>query len=130
MVPARQPSVSGATANWQEHIDGKPQYNPPIPPLAPAQFTGGLYLAEGGKVRPECTNYPASLQKRPRPATSDGRLERRAAPAPACSASCSGPRSARPREACDPATEQLREGMGAGATALGVPVPMPPLRQQ
>jgi hypothetical protein len=46
MVPARQPSASAAIANWQEHVDGKPQYGPPIPPLAPAKFTGGLYLVE------------------------------------------------------------------------------------
>ena len=28
MVPARQPSTSSAIANWQEHIDGKPQFAP------------------------------------------------------------------------------------------------------
>ena len=63
MVPARQPSVDKAIANWQEHVDGKPQYAPPIPPLAPAKFTGGLYVAEGSQVRAECTNFAASLQK-------------------------------------------------------------------
>jgi len=35
---------SGTPDNWQEHIDGKPQYDPPIPPKAPKRFTGGLYL--------------------------------------------------------------------------------------
>jgi len=45
MVPGRQPSVTKAIANWQEHVDGKPQYGPPILPLAPAKFTGSLYLA-------------------------------------------------------------------------------------
>jgi hypothetical protein len=45
MVPARQPrSASEAQANWQEHVDGKPQYNPPILPLAPAKFAGSLWL--------------------------------------------------------------------------------------
>jgi hypothetical protein len=63
MVPARQPSVDKAIANWQEHVDGKPQYAPPVPPLAPAKFTGGLYLAEGSQVRPECTDFAASLLK-------------------------------------------------------------------
>src|SRR5947209_14582843 len=30
MVPSRQPtSASAAEANWQEHVDGKPQYSPP-----------------------------------------------------------------------------------------------------
>ena len=43
MVPAR---AADAQANWQEHVDGKPQYGPPIPPLAPAKFTGGLWLVE------------------------------------------------------------------------------------
>src|SRR6266436_3704521 len=38
MVPNRQPnSASTAKSNWQEHIDGKPAYSPPIPPLAPAK---------------------------------------------------------------------------------------------
>src|SRR5678815_5372990 len=43
MVPSRQPTASAATGNWQEHVDGKPQYAPPIPPLAPAKFTGSVY---------------------------------------------------------------------------------------
>src|SRR5437764_7649448 len=35
MVPNRQPhSATDAEGNWQEHIDGKPTYSPPIPPLA------------------------------------------------------------------------------------------------
>jgi hypothetical protein len=35
MVPARQPSTSAAIANWQEHIDGKPQYSPGVPTACP-----------------------------------------------------------------------------------------------
>ena len=62
MVPARQPTAAAAMANWQEHVDGKPQYAPPIPPLAPAKFTGSLYIADGGKAIPECVNYAKSLQ--------------------------------------------------------------------
>ena len=52
MVPARQPTTAAAIANWQEHVDGKRQYAPPIPPLAPAKFTGSLYIAEGNKAFP------------------------------------------------------------------------------
>jgi hypothetical protein len=63
MVPSKQPSASGAAANWQEHVDGKPQYAPPIPPLSPAMFTGSVYVAEGSRVRPECNNFASSLQK-------------------------------------------------------------------
>ncbi len=63
MVPARQPrSAAEAQANWQEHVDGKTQYAPPILPLAPAKFTGGLYLALGAKPLPECTSFATSLQ--------------------------------------------------------------------
>jgi hypothetical protein len=62
MVPSKQPSTAGAIANWQEHVDGKPQYAPPIPPLAPAKLAGSVYVAEGSRVRPECTNFATSLQ--------------------------------------------------------------------
>ncbi len=30
-------------------MDGKPRYSPPVPPLAPAKFTGSLLIAEGSK---------------------------------------------------------------------------------
>ena len=62
MVPSKQPSATAATANWQEHIDGKPQYGPPILPLAPSKFTGSVYIADGSKVLSECNNYSKSLQ--------------------------------------------------------------------
>ncbi|WP_079138934.1 glycoside hydrolase family 18 protein, partial [Actinacidiphila rubida] len=61
MVPSKQPSASGAESNWQEHLAGKSNYSPAIPPLAPAKFTGSLYIAEGSQVRPECTDFPSSV---------------------------------------------------------------------
>ncbi|GLW98444.1 hypothetical protein [Microtetraspora sp. NBRC 16547] len=129
MVPARQPSISGAVANWQEHIDGKPTYAPPIPPLAPAKFTGSLYIAEGNKVRTECTDFAASLQN------STGSFVRSAAPNGAGTTpgllgymfwaaerpSTRGVTTA-PPNSCE-------GGVGAGATAYAVPIPMPALRQ-
>ena len=63
MVPAKQPSMSAAIANWKEHIDGKSRYNPVYPPLAPAKFTAGLYLAGASRARAECNNFATSLQK-------------------------------------------------------------------
>jgi hypothetical protein len=63
MVPSKQPtSASSAEANWQEHVDGKPNYSPPILPLAPAKFTGSLFIAGLSRVLPECTNFAASLE--------------------------------------------------------------------
>jgi len=62
MVPSRQPSASSAQANWQEHVDGKSRYSPPILPLAPAKFTGSLFLT-GRSILPECTSFNSSVQK-------------------------------------------------------------------
>src|SRR5436853_1402254 len=63
MVPNQQPkSASAAQANWQEHIDGKPTYSPPIPPLAAAKFTGSLYIVTGQKPAPECVMFSGSLE--------------------------------------------------------------------
>lgn len=74
MVPARQPSASSAIANWQEHVDGKPTYSPPVPPLAPAKFTGAFYIGDQTKSLPECTDFANSLQK------STGTFEQSVAP--------------------------------------------------
>lgn len=130
MVPARQPrSAAEATANWQEHIDGKPKYAPPIPPLAPAKFTGGLYVALGGKPLPECTDFGRSLQNATASfvtsaptkieGTSTGMLGYMfwAAERP----------STRGIGTVPPNT--CENGMGAGASGLAIPVPMPALRQ-
>jgi hypothetical protein len=129
MVPARQPSASGAQDNWQEHVDGKPQYSPPVPPLAPAKFTGGLYLAGSNRIRPECNDYASSLQQATAPyaqsvapngaGTTLGMLGFMfwAAEKPS-----SRGLTTQPPNTCE-------GGMGAGATTLGIGVPMPPLRQ-
>lgn len=131
MVTARQPSASSAQANWQEHVDGKPQYNPPILPLAPAKFTGSLWLV-GSKPIAECTNFAQSLQKatgpfvtgvapHPQsPGTSSGMLGYMF-----WAAECQGSRSV-----CTTPPNGCQGGVGAGATAYAVPIPMPPLRQQ
>jgi hypothetical protein len=129
MVPSRQPSVASAQANWQEHVDGKPQYAPPIPPLAPAKFTGGLYVAGGTKVLPECNNYATSLQKATAPYVQ--------AVAPNGAGSTAGMLGFMFWAAERPSTRGITTqppntcegGIGAGATALSVPTPMPALRQ-
>ncbi len=50
---------SGTPSHWQEHVEGKPTYNPVIPPKAPNRFTGGLYL-KGNMAN--CTDFYASEQ--------------------------------------------------------------------
>jgi len=130
MVPARQPnSATDAEANWQEHVDGKPQYSPPIPPLAPAKFTGGLFIAEGRKVRPECTNFAQSLQN------STGNYVQSVAPNG--TGTTAGMLGYMFWAAERPSTRGIgttppntcEGGAGAGATSYQIPIPMPALRQ-
>ena len=129
MVPNRQPnSAATATANWQEHVDGKPQYSPPIPPLAPAKFTGSLYIVTGNRPAPECVNFGASLEK------STGTYVQTVVPNGAgatsglgymfWAAECQGTRSI-----CTTPPNTCEGGVGVGATTYGIPIPMPPLRQ-
>ncbi|HEV2343932.1 MAG TPA: glycoside hydrolase family 18 protein [Actinocrinis sp.] len=130
MVPSKQPSASSAESNWLEHVDGKPTYSPPIPPLAPAKFTGSLFISEGNTVRPECTNFASSVQN-----ASSSWVES-VAPAGAgttagmlgymfWAADVSSTRGVN----TDPPNTCLG-GVGVGSTALSVPIPMPALRQQ
>jgi len=130
MVPARQPrSATDAIANWQEHVDGKPQYAPPIPPLAPAKFTGSLWLT-GNKSLAECTNFNNSLQN------STGGYVQSVMPNGAgttpgmlgymfWAAECEGTRTV-----CTTPPNSCEGGIGAGATFYNIPIPMPALRQQ
>lgn len=131
MVPARQPrSASDAQANWQEHVDGKPQYAPPIPSLAPAKFTGSLFIVTGNKPAPECTNFDSSLTR------STGDFVQTVAPKGAGTSSgmlgymfwaaeCQGTRSM-----CTTPPNSCQNGVGRGASAYSIPIPMPALRQQ
>lgn len=129
MVSARPVSASTSQASWQEHVDGKPQYSPPVPPLAPAKFTGGVYLAYGGKALPECVNYANSVQQAAAPYVQGV--------APNGAGVSAGMLGFMFWAAERPSTRGIgtvppntcEGGAGAGATALAVPVPMPALRQ-
>lgn len=129
MVTARPTSASSHIANWQEHLDGKSQFSPPVAPLAPAKLTAGLYLAYGRSPLPECTDFANSLQKE------TGDWVRNAAPNGA--GTTPGLLGYMFWAAEKPSTRGLGTqepngcagGAGAGATAYGVQVPMAPLRQ-
>jgi hypothetical protein len=126
MVPARQPSASEAISNWDEHIDGKPQYAPPIPPLLPCKFTGALYIS-GNQVTAECINFLSSIQYLDRDyvtrvmsnivGTTSGMLGYMfwAAECPST------------RQAC---ITNCTNGLGAGSKYFNITVPMPALRQK
>jgi hypothetical protein len=131
MVPSRQPtSAADATGNWQEHIDGKPQYSPPIISLAPAKFTGGLYIVTGKNACKECVDFNSSLQK----ACGDyvqTVLPKNAGTTPgmlgymfwAAEKPSTRNISTAPPNSCE-------GGVGAGASFFNIPIPMPALRQQ
>lgn len=131
MVPARQPSTSSAIANWQEHIDGKPQYSPPIPPLAPAKFTGSMFIsdAKGSSLPPECLHFSGSL------IDTTGSYVQSVAPNGAgvssgmlgymfWAAECPSSRGA-----CTIPPNTCEGGVGVGGHTYSIPVPMPALRQ-
>jgi hypothetical protein len=120
---------SGTPDNWQEHVDGKSQYDPPIPPLAPNRFTGGLYL-KGSMAN--CTDFWSSEQYAyvdyvesvaPNGAgTSNGMLGFMfwAAEYP----------SARKNYVATVPPNSCEGGMGMASEVFDIPVPMPPLRQE
>lgn len=129
MVPARQPSASGAIDNWDEHIDGKPQYAPPIPPLAPCKFTGSLYIT-GSKLLPECVDFSSSIQSK------DAFYVTRIKPNGAgttpgmlgymfWAAECPST-----RQLCTTGNNMCYGGIGEGATGFQIQIPMPELRQE
>ena len=129
MVPSKQPSASAAQADWQEHVDGKPQFAPPILPLAPAKFTGSLYIVTGTRAAPECTSFSSSVTN------ATGLYVQTVAPNGAGTTSgmlgymfwaAECPSS---RRICTVPPNSCEGGVGVGATTFGVPIPMPPLRQ-
>src|SRR5687768_7914694 len=130
MVPARQPnSDATAQADWQEHVDGKPQYNPPILPLAPAKFTGALYIVTGSKACPECKTFSSSL------ISSTGNYVQSVVPNGAGSTSGMlgymfwAAECPATRRVCTTPPNTCEGGVGVGAQTYNVPIPMPPLRQ-
>jgi len=129
MVPSKQPSAATAESNWQEHLTGKSSYSPAIPPLAPAKFTGGLYIAGGSQVRPECNDFAASLQN------STGSWLQNAAPAGAGTTPgllgymfWAAEKPSTRGVTTDP-PNSCQGGVGVGSSTYAVPVPMPGLRQ-
>jgi hypothetical protein len=131
LVPSKQPtSASAAESNWLEHVDGKPNFAPPIPPLAPAKFTGSLYITDSTKVIPECNNFSSSLED------STGSFVQTVAPAGAgttsgmlgymfWAAECPSTRNV-----CTTPPNSCQGGVGTGAKTYAIPIPMPSLRQQ
>ena len=130
MVPNKQPNTSGAESNWQQHITGKANYAPPVPPLAPNRLTGSLYIVTGHNPAPECNNFSSSLEN------STGNYVLTVPPDGAGTSpgmlgfmfwagECQGTHSV-----CTTPPNTCEAGVGTGARTYSIPLPMPPLRQQ
>jgi len=126
MVPSKQSSASKYETYWQQHITGTSS----VPPLAPAKFTGSLFLVTGKTPAPECTTFSTSLQN------STGSFVENVAPAGAGTSSgmlgymfwaaeCQGKTTV-----CTTPPNTCEGGVGVGATTYSIPIPMPALRQQ
>jgi hypothetical protein len=130
MVASKQATnAAAAEADWQEHIDGKSQFSPPVPPLAAAKFTGALYIVTGQSPCPECINFSTSLQK------STGSYVQTVATKVGTTNGMLGfmfwaSECPSTRRVCTTPPNTCEGGVGAGASAYQIPVPMPALRQQ
>jgi hypothetical protein len=125
MVPGRgQP----ATTDWQEHIDGKANYAPPILPKAPAKVVGSIYLTDSGSAIPECNNFASSTQK------ADATYAQTVQPNGAgitpgllgymfWAAECPSTRNA-----CTTPPNSCQGGVGVGASTFNIPIPIGSLR--
>jgi hypothetical protein len=58
MVPRGEPSID----QWQEHIDGKANYDPPILPKAPAKIAVSLWLTDSRRPNANCVDFAKSSQ--------------------------------------------------------------------
>ncbi|HEY0380412.1 MAG TPA: hypothetical protein VGC87_26095 [Pyrinomonadaceae bacterium] len=129
MVPSKQPTnASAAQADWQEHIDGKAQFSPPILPLAAAKFTGSLYIVTGQNPAPECVNFSSSLQK------STGNYVQTVGTKTGATNGLLGymfwaSECPSTRRICTVPPNSCEGGVGVGATTYIIPIPMPALRQ-
>lgn len=125
MVSSEQTSILLLEKGWHEHVQGIGS----IHPLAPAKFTGGLYIATRGGVSPECADFGHSLQNATgsfvqtvephRTGKTKGMLGYMF-----WAAECSDSRSG-----CTTPPNTCGEGVGMGAKVYNIPLPMPPLRQ-
>jgi hypothetical protein len=128
MVANKQLTASNQEKQWLEHIDGEPQYSPPVPPLAPAKLAGSVYIT-GSQLQPECNDFANSLE------SSTGSFVQTVAPDGA--GTTPGMLGYMFWAAGRPSTHGSNTfgtttcdgGVGAGATYYNIPIPMSALRQ-
>jgi hypothetical protein len=125
MVSSQRTAISTSEGYWKQHVDG---LSGSVPPLAPAKLAGSVWVV-GNNIIPNCNNYPTSDQE------VAANFVETIPPAGAGTTSgmlgymfwgggCQGNGTV-----CTFPPDTCEAGVGAGATALNIPIPMPPLRQ-
>lgn len=130
MVPETQPAASEAIASWTQHVQGRQANVGVIPPVAPAKLTASVFLVHATSPSSECVDFTRSLQN-----TTSRWVQ---TVAPRGSGSTPGllgymfwaAERPRPRHISTAPPNSCERGVGAGARALNVPIPMPALRQR
>ncbi|MEJ2363274.1 MAG: glycosyl hydrolase family 18 protein [Deltaproteobacteria bacterium] len=125
MVPRGEPS----TDQWQEHVDGKANYNPPILPKAPAKIVVSLWLTDGKWPNENCVLFDSSSQL--------AKAEYVQTVEPNGAGSTPGflgymfwaAECPSTRNACTTPPDTCEGGMGAGASYFDIPLPIGTLRQ-
>jgi hypothetical protein len=125
MVSSQRTAIGTSEGLWQQHVDG---LSGSVPPLAPAKLAGSVWVV-GNSVIPNCNSYPSSDQE------VAANFVETIPPAGAGTTSgmlgymfwgggCQGNGTV-----CTFPPDTCEGGVGAGATALNIPIPMPALRQ-
>ncbi len=125
MVSSQKTAIGTSESLWQQHING---LSGSVPPLAPAKLAGSVWVV-GNNVIPNCNSYSSSDQE------VAANFVETIAPAGAGTTSgmlgymfwgggCQGNGTV-----CTFPPDTCEAGVGAGATALNIPIPMPALRQ-
>jgi hypothetical protein len=124
MVPRGEPS----TDQWQEHVDGKSNYNPPTLPKAPAKIAVSLWLTDGRRPNENCIDFDNSSQK-----AKAGYVQTVAPNGAGMTSGFLGymfwaAECPATRNVCTTPPNSCEGGMGVAASRFAVPVPMEPLR--
>ena len=125
MVSSQKTTIGTSEGYWQQHING---LSGSVPPLAPAKLAGSVWVV-GNNVIPNCNSYSSSDQE------VAASFVEAIAPAGAGTTAgmlgymfwgggCQGNGTV-----CTFPPDTCEAGVGAGATALNIPIPMPALRQ-
>ena len=124
MVASQKTSIGALETGWQQHVDG---LSGSVPPLAPAKLTGSLWLIHS---TPNCATFSSSDQNAatnfvetlpPKGAGVTAGMLGYMFWAGGCQGNGTG---------CTYPPTTCEGGVGAGATALNIPIPMPALRTQ